>query len=110
MHRKAFGAGHPEGKRRTGFSEAVEIAEVPIRAMIDREPLTVVCSKMGWIRAMKGHIPLDQPLKFKDGDEGRFAFHAETTDKLVVFATSGRFYTLSAANLPGGRGMGNPCA
>ncbi|MBL9060061.1 MAG: DNA topoisomerase IV subunit A [Mangrovicoccus sp.] len=106
--RKAFGAGHPEGKRRTGFSEAVEIAEVPIEAMIDREPLTVVCSKMGWIRAMKGHIPLDQPLKFKDGDEGRFAFHAETTDRLVAFASNGRFYTLSAANLPGGRGMGEP--
>jgi topoisomerase-4 subunit A len=106
--RKAFGAGHAFGRRRTGFSEAVEVAEVPIEAMIDREPITVVCSKMGWIRAMKGHIPLDQPLKFKDGDEGRFAFHAETTDRLIAFASNGRFYTLSAANLPGGRGMGEP--
>ncbi|MCA8880025.1 MAG: DNA topoisomerase IV subunit A [Rhodobacteraceae bacterium] len=106
--RKAFGAGAPGGRRRTGFSEAVEIAEVPLEAMIDREPITVVCSKMGWIRAMRGHIPLDQPLKFKDGDEGRFAFHAETTDKLLAFASNGRFYTLSAANLPGGRGMGEP--
>ena len=106
--RKAFGAGQPFGRRRTGFSEAVEVAEVPIEAMIDREPITVVCSKMGWIRAMKGHIPLDQPLKFKDGDEGRFAFHAETTDRLIAFASNGRFYTLSAANLPGGRGMGEP--
>ena len=106
--RKAFGAGQPFGRRRTGFSEAVEVAEVPIEAMIDREPITVVCSKMGWIRAMKGHIPLDQTLKFKDGDEGRFAFHAETTDRLIAFASNGRFYTLSAANLPGGRGMGEP--
>ena len=106
--RKAFGVGQPFGRRRTGFSEAVEVAEVPIEAMIDREPITVVCSKMGWIRAMKGHIPLDQPLKFKDGDEGRFAFHAETTDRLIAFASNGRFYTLSAANLPGGRGMGEP--
>jgi topoisomerase IV subunit A len=63
---------------------------------------------MGWIRAMKGHIALDQELKFKDGDEGRFVFHAETTDRIVVFGSNGRFYTLLGANLPGGRGMGEP--
>jgi topoisomerase-4 subunit A len=57
---------------------------------------------------MKGHIDLTQQLKFKDGDEGRFAFHAETTDRLLVFGTNGRIYTVSAANLPGGRGMGEP--
>ncbi|MEL7398825.1 MAG: DNA gyrase C-terminal beta-propeller domain-containing protein, partial [Pseudomonadota bacterium] len=70
--------------------------------------ITVVCSKMGWIRAMSGHIDLDRELKFKDGDEARFIFHAETTDKLLLFGSNGRFYTLSAANLPGGRGMGEP--
>jgi len=70
--------------------------------------VTVICSKMGWIRAMTGHIDLSRELKFKDGDGPRFAFHAETTDKLLVFGTNGRFYTLMAANLPGGRGMGEP--
>jgi topoisomerase-4 subunit A len=57
---------------------------------------------------MKGHQPLDGEIKFKDGDEGRFFFHAETTDRLILFGTNGRFYTLSAAALPGGRGMGEP--
>ncbi|NBC96783.1 MAG: DNA topoisomerase 4 subunit A, partial [Deinococcus-Thermus bacterium] len=106
--RKAFGKDAPGGARRTGFAEAEEIEEVPLEAMIDREPITVICSRMGWIRALKGHIALDTELKFKDGDGPRFAFHAETTDRLVAFGSNGRFYTLSAANLPGGRGMGEP--
>ncbi len=106
--RKRFGAGSPGGARRTAFAEAGEVEEVPIEAMIAREPITVVCSKMGWIRVMKGHVALDSALKFRDGDEGRFLFHAETTDKLLVLGSSGRFYTLSAANLPGGRGLGEP--
>ncbi|NSX55628.1 DNA topoisomerase IV subunit A [Parasulfitobacter algicola] len=106
--RKKFGKEYEDGARRTQFAEAQETPDVPIEAMIDREPITVVCSKMGWVRAMKGHIALDQELKFKDGDEGRFAFHAETTDRLLVFGANGRFYTITAANLPGGRGMGEP--
>jgi len=106
--RKQFGKDYEGGARRTGFAEAGEVEDVPLEAMIEREPITVVCSKMGWIRAMKGHIALDQELKYKDGDEGRFVFHAETTDKLLVFGDNGRFYTLAAANLPGGRGMGEP--
>ena len=84
------------------------VEDVPIEAMIDREPITVVCSQMGWIRAMTGHIDLARELKFKDGDGPRFKFHAETTDRLIVVGSNGRFYTLSAANLPGGRGMGEP--
>ncbi|MBI1418621.1 MAG: DNA topoisomerase 4 subunit A [Limimaricola sp.] len=106
--RKTFGKDSPGGARRTGFAEAAEIEEVPPEAMIEREPVTVVCSKMGWVRAMKGHIDLGSELKFKDGDEGRFLFHAETTDKILVFGTNGRFYTVLAANLPGGRGTGEP--
>ncbi len=106
--RKQFGKGTELGARRTDFAEAAEVAEVSLEDMIEREPITVVCSKMGWIRAMKGHIALDSALKFKDGDEGRFIFHAETTDKLLVFGANGRFYTLSCASLPGGRGMGEP--
>ncbi len=94
--------------RRTLIKEAAEVEEVPLEAMIDREPITVVCSQMGWIRAMTGHIDLGRELKFKDGDALRHIFHAETTDRLLVFGSNGRFYTLSASNLPGGRGMGEP--
>ena len=106
--KKTFGKDYEGGARRTIFTEAGEIEEVPLEAMIDREPITIVCSQMGWIRAMTGHIDLARELKFKDGDGPRFIFHAETTDRLLVFASNGRFYTLSAANLPGGRGMGEP--
>ncbi|MGR3546815.1 MAG: DNA topoisomerase IV subunit A [Roseovarius sp.] len=106
--KKTFGKGHAIGARRTQFAEAGSVEDVPLEAMIDREPITVVCSQMGWIRAMTGHLDLSRELKFKDGDGPRFMFHAETTDRILVFGSNGRFYTLSAANLPGGRGMGEP--
>jgi len=106
--KKTFGREYEGGARRTGFAEAGETEEVPLEAMIEREPITVLCSQMGWIRAMSGHIDLTRELKFKDGDGPRFIFHAETTDRLLVFGENGRFYTLSAASLPGGRGMGEP--
>ncbi len=106
--RQKFGHKSEGGARRTRFAEATEVEEVPLEAMIEREPITVVCSKMGWIRALKGHVAPDTALKFKDGDEGRFLFHAETTDRLLLFGANGRFYTLSASQLPGGRGMGEP--
>lgn len=106
--KKTFGKNYPGGERRTTFAEAGEVEDVPIEAMIEREPITVVCSEMGWIRAMTGHIDLNRELKFKDGDGPRFIFHAETTDRLLVFGSNGRFYTVPAANLPGGRGMGEP--
>ena len=106
--RKIFGRDSEGGARRTQFSEATEVVDVPLEAMIEREPITVVCSEMGWVRAMTGHIDLTRELKFKDGDGPRFIFHAETTDKLLVFGANGRFYTVGAANLPGGRGMGEP--
>ena len=106
--KKTFGKDWEGGARRTLIEEAEEVEDVPIEAMIDREPITIVCSKMGWIRAMKGHIALDQELKFKDGDGPAHIFHAETTDKIMLFGTNGRFYTLAASGLPGGRGMGEP--
>ncbi len=106
--RKAFGKDYEGGARRTQFAEAAEVEDVPLEAMIEKEPITVVCSQMGWIRAMKGHVDLATEFKFKDGDGPRFAFHAETTDRILMFGANGRFYTLSAANLPGGRGMGEP--
>ena len=104
----SIGKGTDFGKRRSTFAEAGETPDVPLEAMIEREPITVVLSKMGWVRAMKGHVALDGEFKYKDGDEGRFLMHAETTDKLLVFGNNGRFYTIAAANLPGGRGMGEP--
>ncbi|MEL6886320.1 MAG: DNA topoisomerase IV subunit A [Pseudomonadota bacterium] len=106
--KKTFGKDWDGGARRTTFAEAGEVEDVPLEAMIDREPITVVCSQMGWIRAMTGHIDLARELKFKDGDGPRFIFHAETTDRLLIVGSNGRFYTVSAANLPGGRGMGEP--
>ena len=106
--KKQFGKDYEGGARRSTFAEAGEVEDVPIEAMIDREPITVVCSEMGWIRAMTGHIDLTRELKFKDGDGPRFVFHAETTDRLLAFGSNGRFYTISASNLPGGRGMGEP--
>ncbi len=106
--RRQFGRDHPRGARRTRIEAAAEAADVPMEAMIDREPITVVCSAMGWIRALTGHVPLDRPLKFKDGDGPAFVFHAQTTDRLLLCGTNGRFYTLTASALPGGRGMGEP--
>ena len=106
--RKKFGKGYAAGSRRTTFEDALEVEDVPLEAMIDKEPVTIVCSEMGWIRAMTGHIDLARELKFKDGDGPKFTFHAHTTDRLLVFASNGRFYTLSTSNLPGGRGMGEP--
>ena len=106
--KKLFGKNYEGGARRTLFAEAGEVEDVPLEAMIEKEPITVVCSQMGWIRAMSGHIDLSRELKFRDGDAPRFVFHAETTDKLLVFDSNGKFFTLSAANLPGGRGMGEP--
>jgi topoisomerase-4 subunit A len=106
--RETFGAKAEGGARRTVIEEAAEVEEVPLEAMIEREPITIVCSEMGWIRAMKGHIDLSQELKYRDGDRGRFVFHAETTDKLLIMGAGGRVYTLPASNLPGGRGLGEP--
>ena len=106
--KKLFGKDFEGGARRTQFAEAGEVEEVPLEAMIEREPITVVCSQMGWIRAMSGHIDLTRELKFRDGDGPRFVFHAETTDRLLAFDSNGKFFTISCANLPGGRGMGEP--
>jgi len=98
------------GRRRTTIEEAAPTREIPLEAMIEREPITVIMSKRGWIRAMKGHVELSnsEALKFKEGDSPDFFFHAYTTDKLLLASTAGRFYTLAADRLPGGRGFGEP--
>jgi len=108
--RQRYAPETPLGRRRTLVEEAGPPREIPLEAMIEREPITVIMSKRGWIRAMRGHVDLAQPeaMKFKEGDGPAFAFHAQTTDKLLLAAPDGRFYTLAADKLPGGRGFGEP--
>ena len=96
------------GARRTSFAEAPEIEVDLDRAMIEKEPVTIVLSEKGWIRAMKGHVDDTSRLEFKQGDALKRAVHASTTDKLLAFATNGRVFTLEASQLPGGRGHGEP--
>jgi len=100
--------GHEE--RRTLVQEAAPTREIPLEAMIEREPITVILSERGWIRAMSGHRDLSgaDTLKFKEGDGPMIAFHAHTTDKLLLATSSGRIFTLGADRLPGGRGFGDP--
>ncbi|HEX4737630.1 MAG TPA: DNA topoisomerase IV subunit A [Allosphingosinicella sp.] len=108
--RTRYGPETELGRRRTLIEEAAPTREIPLEAMIEREPITVIMSQRGWIRAMKGHVDLSNPeaMKFKEGDGPRFFFHALTTDKILLAAANGRFYTLGADKLPGGRGFGEP--
>lgn len=108
--RTRYGPETPIGRRRTLVEEAAPAREIPLEAMIEREPITVIMSQRGWVRAMKGHVALDaaDALKFKEGDGAAFAFHAQTTDKILLAAEDGRFFTLGADKLPGGRGFGEP--
>ena len=96
------------GRRRTSFGEEPEIDIDLDQAFVEKEPVTVLLSEKGWVRAMKGHMEDLSRIDFKQGDKLRRAFHASTTDKILVFATSGRFYTIEAKDLPGGRGHGEP--
>ena len=106
--KKRFGPATPLGKRRTELGEAPSAVIIPLEAVIEREPVTIVCSDKGWVRALKGHVSESDDIKYKEGDRGRFFLHAETTDKLLVFGTNGRFYTIGVDKLPGGRGHGEP--
>jgi topoisomerase IV subunit A len=106
--KQLYGARHAFGKRRTTFEEAPKGILVPIEAVIEREPVTIICSAKGWIRSLKGHVVPGAEIKYKDGDEERYVLHMETTDKLLVLSSNGRFYTISADKVPGGRGLGEP--
>ena len=106
--RKEYGKDTALGARRTTIDEAAPTVEFSMDAMIEKEPTTVILSARGWIRAAKGHADLTQEWKFKEGDELAFAFHAQTTDKLLIATDDGRFYTLGADKLPGARGFGEP--
>jgi topoisomerase-4 subunit A len=108
--RERYGPETKLGKRRTTVAEAAPARDIPLEAMIEREPITVILSQRGWIRAMKGHVDAAgvAAVKFKEGDAALFDFTAHTTDKIIVAAENGRFYTLAADKLPGGRGFGEP--
>ncbi|MDO8533962.1 MAG: DNA topoisomerase IV subunit A, partial [Xanthobacteraceae bacterium] len=107
--RETYGPATAIGRRRTGFEQAKEIdIKAVTEAMIEREPITVVVSQKGWIRALRGHQQDLSGLVWKGDDGMKLAFYAETTSKLLAFATNGRFYTLDASKLPGGRGHGEP--
>ena len=108
--REKYGPTTAIGKRRTHFEKApdAEITEAVEQAMVEREPVTVVVSEKGWIRALRGHQQDVSSLTYKGDDSLKFSFFAETTSKLLVFASNGRFYTIEAAKLPGGRGHGEP--
>ena len=109
-----FGLKTELGKRRTKIAEASEIAKVStlaeeaasIESAVEKEPITVVCSEKGWLRSLKGHQEENDSIKYREGDRSRFWIHAQTTDKLMIFATDGRFFTLDCSKLPGGRGNG----
>jgi topoisomerase-4 subunit A len=103
-----FGLKTTIGKRRTTFSAPPEISAdaEALDTMAEREPITIVCSEKGWLRAFKGHQEPSDAIKYREGDRARFWLHGETTDKLMLFATDGRFFTLDCAKLPGGRGNG----
>jgi topoisomerase-4 subunit A len=105
---KKFGLDTPLGKRRTTLAEAPTAIVIPIEAVIEREDVTVVCSQMGWIRCIKGHNVNSDDIKYKEGDTAGSIIQAETTDKILVFASNGKFYTIGIDKLPGGRGHGEP--
>lgn len=107
--REKFGKKTALGRRRTEFAEVdVDAIDISIEAMVEKEPVTVILSEKGWIRCMKGYVPLTDEFKFKDDDSLLFAIHAQTTDKIVLFDSSGKFFNINACDIPSGRGFGQP--
>ena len=106
--RETYGPKTEIGARRTTFAEAPEMDIDFATAFIEKQPVTVVLSEKGWIRAMKGHVSDTGSIKFKEGDSAAFIVPCQTTDKIILFASNGKFYTIGADKLPGGRGNGEP--
>lgn len=106
--KERFGKKTALGRRRTEFAEVSEVVEVPIEALIEKEPVTVILSQKGWIRGLKGHCDLKSEFKFKEEDELAFAIHAQTTDKIIILDSSGKFFNIQANEIPTGRGFGQP--
>ena len=106
--RKIFDPKSDVGKRRTSVEDAPAAEEINLEQLIEKEPVTVILSEKGWVRTMKGHVENKADIKYKEGDDEGFIIHAMTTDKIMLFGTDGKFYTLEAKDLPGGRGHGEP--
>jgi len=106
--KEKFGKKTALGRRRTEFSEVSADIEVPLEVCVEKEPITVILSQKGWIRCIKGHANLSEEFKFKDDDSLQLAIHAQTTDKIILFDTSGKFFNVSACDIPSGRGFGQP--
>ena len=106
--KETFSKKTPLGRRRSDFVEAPDVGESLDEALVEREPLTVICSDKGWIRALKGHVEDTSTLAYKEGDSGKFTVKCMSTDKIMLFTSSGKFFTLEASKLPGGRGAGEP--
>ena len=106
--RKHFDPKTEVGRRRTDIADAPDIEEIDLEVLVEKEPVTIVISEKGWVRTMKGHVEDHKSVKYKEGDREHFLVHAQTTDKLMLFSTNGKFYALDVSALPGGRGHGEP--
>ena len=106
--KEKFGKKTALGRRRTEFAEVPVDIEMPIEVMVEKEPITVILSEKGWIRSLKGYADLHEEFKCKDDDSLRLAIHAQTTDKIILLDTAGKFFTLQASDIPSGRGFGQP--
>ncbi len=106
--RKVFDPKLELGNRRTTIEDAPDEIEIDLDELIEKEPVTVILSEKGWMRTMKGHVENPADIKYKDGDREAHFVHAMTNEKVMVFGTNGKFYTLDVRDLPGGRGHGEP--
>lgn len=106
--KKLFDPKSDLGRRRTDFDAAPEVDDIDLDILVEKEPVTVVVSEKGWVRALKGHVEDTGGIKYKDGDREGVVVPAMTNDRLMIFATNGKFYSLDVATLPGGRGHGEP--
>jgi topoisomerase-4 subunit A len=106
--KKKFGQSTELGARRSDFAEAPVGQVISIEAFIEKEPLTILCSKKGWIKALKGHVEDVSSVKYKEGDSQQFVLKGYTTDKLIIFSSDGKFFTIGCNNLSGGKTFGEP--
>ncbi len=108
--KQKFGKNTKNGARRTIFADAPQSTIISIEAFVEKEPITIFCSEKGWLKALKGHLELQDvsDIKYKEGDGARFILKAYTTDKLLVYTDDGRFFTISCNNIVGGKGHGEP--
>ncbi len=106
--KEKFGKKTALGRRRTEFAEVADDIEISMEALVEKEPITIILSQKGWIRCVKGHTALNEEFKFKDDDSLLMAIHAQTTDKIILFDTSGKFFNINGSDIPSGRGFGQP--